>query len=175
MNTDSFALRHIGPRENDLPEMLKTIGVSSIDQLIYETVPDDILLKKALDLDTAMSEQEYLEHITELSSKNKLFKTYIGLGYNQSNMPPVIQRNILENPGWYTAYTTYQADINQGRLKAILNFQAVVSDLSGMEHAYASLLDDPTATDEAMALLYNVRKKGKIQSDASRFIVSEEI
>ncbi|MCB0467463.1 MAG: aminomethyl-transferring glycine dehydrogenase [Aequorivita sp.] len=175
MNTDSFALRHIGPRENDLPEMLKTIGVSSIDQLIYETVPDDILLKKALDLDTAMSEQEYLEHITELSTKNKLFKTYIGLGYNQSITPPVIQRNILENPGWYTAYTPYQAEIAQGRLEALLNFQTVVSDLTGMELANASLLDESTAAAEAMALLYNVREKGKKQSNASKFFVSEEV
>ena len=175
MNTDSFALRHIGPRENDLPEMLKTIGVSSIDQLIYETVPDDILLKKALDLDLAMSEQEYLEHITELSTKNKLFKTYIGLGYNQSITPPVIQRNILENPGWYTAYTPYQAEIAQGRLEALLNFQTVISDLTGMELANASLLDESTAAAEAMALLYNVREKGKKQSDASKFFVSEEV
>ncbi|HET8803458.1 MAG TPA: aminomethyl-transferring glycine dehydrogenase [Aequorivita sp.] len=175
MNTDSFALRHIGPRENDLPEMLKTIGVSSIDQLIYETVPDDILLKKALDLDTAMSEQEYLEHITELSSKNKLFKTYIGLGYNQSITPPVIQRNILENPGWYTAYTPYQAEIAQGRLEALLNFQTVVSDLTGMELANASLLDESTAAAEAMALLYNVREKEKKQNNAAKFFVSEEV
>ncbi len=175
MNTDSFALRHIGPRENDLPEMLKTIGVSSIDQLIYETVPDDILLKKALDLDTAMSEQEYLEHITELSTKNKLFKTYIGLGYHQSITPPVIQRNILENPGWYTAYTPYQAEIAQGRLEALLNFQTVVSDLTGMELANASLLDESTAAAEAMALLYNVREKEKKKNNASKFFVSEEI
>ncbi len=175
MNTDSFALRHIGPRENDLPEMLKTIGVGNIDQLIYETVPDDILLKKALDLDTAMSEQEYLEHITELSTKNKLFKTYIGLGYNQSITPPVIQRNILENPGWYTAYTPYQAEIAQGRLEALLNFQTVITDLTGMELANASLLDEATAAAEAMALLYNVREKEKKQADASKFFVSEEI
>ncbi|MDN3724786.1 aminomethyl-transferring glycine dehydrogenase [Aequorivita sp. SDUM287046] len=175
MNTDSFALRHIGPRENDLPEMLKTIGVSSIDQLIYETVPDDILLKKALDLDTAMSEQEYLEHITELSTKNKLFKTYIGLGYHQSITPPVIQRNILENPGWYTAYTPYQAEIAQGRLEALLNFQTVITDLTGMELANASLLDESTAAAEAMALLFNVREKEKKQTNASKFFVSEEV
>ncbi len=175
MNTDSFALRHIGPRENDLPEMLKTIGVSSINQLIYETVPDDIILKKPLNLDIAMSEQEYIEHITELSTKNKLFKTYIGLGYNQSITPPVIQRNILENPGWYTAYTPYQAEIAQGRLEALLNFQTVVSDLTGMELANASLLDESTAAAEAMALLYNVREKSKKQSNASKFFVSEEV
>lgn len=175
MNTDSFALRHIGPRESDLPQMLETIGVSSLDKLIYETVPDDILLKKALNLDTAMSEQEYLEHITELSTKNKLFKTYIGLGYHQSIMPPVIQRNILENPGWYTAYTPYQAEIAQGRLEALLNFQTVVADLTGMELANASLLDESTAAAEAMSLLFAVREKEKKQRNANKFFVSEEI
>ncbi|NGX84483.1 aminomethyl-transferring glycine dehydrogenase [Aequorivita sp. KMM 9714] len=175
MNTDSFALRHIGPRESELPEMLETVGVSSMDQLIYETVPDDILLKKPLNLETAMSEQEYLEHITELSSKNKLFKTYIGLGYHQSILPPVIQRNILENPGWYTAYTPYQAEIAQGRLEALLNFQTVISDLTGMELANASLLDESTAAAEAMSLLYNVRERDKKKINASKFFVSEDI
>ena len=175
MNTDSFALRHIGPREKDLPQMLDMIGVPSMDQLIYETVPDDILLKKALNLDTAMSEQEYLEHITELSSKNKIFKTYIGLGYHQSNTPPVIQRNILENPGWYTAYTPYQAEIAQGRLEALLNFQTVITELTGMELANASLLDESTAAAEAMALLFSVREKEKKQVNASKFFVSEEL
>lgn len=175
MNTDSFTLRHIGPRESDLPEMLETVGVSSMDQLIYETVPDDILLKKTLNLETAMSEQEYLEHITELSSKNKLFKTYIGLGYHQSILPPVIQRNILENPGWYTAYTPYQAEIAQGRLEALLNFQTVISDLTGMELANASLLDESTAAAEAMSLLYNVRERDKKKINASKFFVSEDI
>lgn len=175
MNTDSFALRHIGPRESDLPEMLETIGVHSLDQLIYETVPDDILLKKALKLDTAMSEQEFLEHITELSTKNKVFKTYIGLGYHQSITPPVIQRNIFENPGWYTAYTPYQAEIAQGRLEALLNFQTVITDLTGMELANASLLDESTAAAEAMALLFAVREKDKKKNNASKFFVSEEI
>ncbi len=175
MNTDSFALRHIGPSESDLPVMLKTIGASSIDQLIFETVPDDILLKKPLKLDAAMSEHEYLEHITELSSKNKLFKTYIGLGYHQSITPPVIQRNILENPGWYTAYTPYQAEIAQGRLEALLNFQTMVIDLTGMELANASLLDEATAAAEAMALLFAVREKEQKQNNASKFFVSEEI
>ncbi len=175
MNTDSFALRHIGPRESDLPQMLETVGASSLDQLMYETVPDDILLKKALDLDVAMSEQEYLEHITELSTKNKLFKTYIGLGYHQANLPPVIQRNILENPGWYTAYTPYQAEIAQGRLEALLNFQTAITDLTGMELANASLLDESTAAAEAMALLFAVREKEKKQNNSSKFFVSQEI
>ena len=175
MNTDSFALRHIGPRESDLSQMLETVGATSLDQLMYETVPDDILLKKALDLEVAMSEQEYLEHITELSSKNKVFKTYIGLGYHQSNMPPVIQRNILENPGWYTAYTPYQAEISQGRLEALLNFQTVITDLTGMELANASLLDESTAAAEAMSLLFAVREREKKKNNASKFFVSEDI
>ena len=175
MNTDSFALRHIGPRENDVPEMLQTIGVNSMEELIYQTVPDDILLKKPLDLDTAMTEQEYLEHMTDLASKNKIFKTYIGLGYHQSITPPVIQRNILENPGWYTAYTPYQAEIAQGRLEALLNFQTVISDLTGMDLTNASLLDESTSAAEAMALLLNVREKNKKKIDALKFFVSDEI
>lgn len=175
MNTDSFALRHIGPRESDLPQMLKTIGVSSVDQLIYETVPDDILIKKPLNLDEALSEQEYLEHINELAGKNKVFKTYIGLGYHASLLPPVIQRNILENPGWYTAYTPYQAEIAQGRLEALLNFQTMVSDLTGMELANASLLDEGTAAAEAMAMLFAVRSREKKKAGAAKFFVSEEI
>ena len=175
MNTDSFALRHIGPREADLPEMLETVGVNSLDQLIYETVPDDILLKKALNLETAMSEQEFLEHITELGSKNKTFKTYIGLGYHPTILPAVIQRHILENPGWYTAYTPYQAEIAQGRLEALLNFQTVVSDLTGMELANASLLDEGTAAAEAMALLFAVRESAKKKNNSNKFFVSEEI
>ncbi|MDX1461614.1 MAG: aminomethyl-transferring glycine dehydrogenase [Marinirhabdus sp.] len=175
MNTDSFALRHIGPRPSDLPEMLKTIGVESMDQLIYETIPSDIRLKEDLALDNAMSEQEYLEHITELSTKNRVFKTYIGLGYHQAITPSVIHRNILENPGWYTAYTPYQAEIAQGRLEALLNFQTMVSDLTGMELANASLLDESTAAAEAMSLLFAVRERDQKKNGANKFFVSEEI
>ncbi|RMA57128.1 aminomethyl-transferring glycine dehydrogenase [Ulvibacter antarcticus] len=175
MNTDSFALRHIGPRRSDLPEMLKTVGVDSMEQLIFETIPDDIRLKGDIVLDKALSENEYLEHITELASKNRVFKTYIGLGYNQSFTPPVIQRNILENPGWYTAYTPYQAEIAQGRLEALLNFQTMVVDLTGMELANASLLDEATAAAEAMALLFAVRERDQKKDDVVKFFVSEEI
>ena len=175
MNTDSFALRHIGPRKKDLGTMLKTIGVDSMDRLIYETIPSDILLSDDLKLDEAMSEQEYLEHITELSSKNQVFKTYIGLGYHQGITPPVIQRNILENPGWYTAYTPYQAEIAQGRLEALLNFQTMVTDLTGMELANASLLDESTAAAEAMALLFAVREREQKKNEVVKFFVSEEI
>ncbi len=175
MNTDSFALRHIGPRRSDLPEMLKAVGVDSMEQLIFETVPDDIRLRKQLQLAPALSENEYLEHITELATKNRLFKTYIGLGYNQSITPPVIQRNILENPGWYTAYTPYQAEIAQGRLEALLNFQTMIVDLTGMELANASLLDEATAAAEAMALLLAVRERAQKKSNLVKFFVSEEI
>ncbi|MFM7896911.1 MAG: glycine dehydrogenase (aminomethyl-transferring), partial [Flavobacterium sp.] len=138
MRTDAFALRHLGPRESDLNHMLKTIGVDTLDQLIYETIPDDIRLKNDLNLEAPMSEYEYLTHIQELGKKNKVFKSYIGLGYHPAIVPAVIQRNIFENPGWYTAYTPYQAEIAQGRLEAILNFQTTVIELTGMEIANAS-------------------------------------
>ena len=131
MRTDAFALRHIGTGENDLNHMLQTIGVDSLDQLIFETIPDDIRLKNELNLEEPMTEYEYLNHIQELGKKNKVFKSYIGLGYNPAIVPAVIQRNIFENPGWYTAYTPYQAEIAQGRLEAILNFQTTVIELTG--------------------------------------------
>ena len=175
MNTDSFALRHIGPRRSDLPEMLKKVGVESLEQLVFETIPDDIRLKKDLKLDTALSEQEYLEYINELAAKNKLFKTYIGLGYHATHLPPVIQRNILENPGWYTAYTPYQAEIAQGRLEALLNFQTMVADLTGMELANASLLDEATAAAEAMTLLFSLRDRNQKKNDVNKFFISEEV
>ena len=175
MKTDSFALRHIGPREKDLQHMLKTIGVESIEQLLYETLPDTIRLKKPLNLDPAMTEYEYLNHITQLGTKNKMFQSYIGLGYNQAIVPAVIQRNILENPGWYTAYTPYQAEIAQGRLEAILNFQTMVIELTGMEIANASLLDEGTAAAEAMALLFDVRSRDQKKNNIHKFFVSEEI
>ena len=161
MNTDSFAQRHIGPRKSDLDKMFKTIGVNSMKELIEETIPENILLEKKLSLDKAMSEQEYQEHNNLLSTKNKLFKTYIGLGYHHTFLPPVIQRNILENPGWYTAYTPYQAEIAQGRLEALINFQTMVCDLTGMELSNASLLDEATAAAEAMALLFSVRDRSQ--------------
>ena len=175
MNTSSFALRHIGPRRSDLPKMLSTIGVESMEQLIFETIPNDIRLKQDITLDAEMSEQEYSEHINGLASKNKVFKTYMGLGYHAANTPAVIQRNILENPGWYTAYTPYQAEIAQGRLEALLNYQTMVTDLTGMELANASLLDESTAAAEAMALLFAVRERSQKKSNVVKFFVSEEI
>lgn len=175
MNTNSFQLRHIGPRKKEQENMLNAINCDSLEQLINETVPDNIRLKSDLDLAPAMSEYEYLAHIKELSEKNKVFKSYIGLGYHEAIVPSVIQRNILENPGWYTAYTPYQAEIAQGRLEALLNFQTMVCDLTGMELANASLLDESTAAAEAMALLFDVRERAKKKAGANKFFVSEEI
>ncbi|WP_353076674.1 aminomethyl-transferring glycine dehydrogenase [Flavobacterium sp.] len=175
MKTDAFALRHIGTGENDLNHMLKTIGVDSVDQLIYETIPTDIRLKNELNLEKPMTEYEYLNHIQELGKKNKVFKSYIGLGYHPAIVPAVIQRNVFENPGWYTAYTPYQAEIAQGRLEAILNYQTTVIELTGMEIANASLLDEGTAAAEAMTLLFDVRTRDQKKNNVSKFFVSEEI
>lgn len=175
MDTTSFALRHIGPDSQEQKEMLNTIGVDSLDQLIYETLPDGIKLKKPLHLDEPMSEHEYLVHIQKLSKKNKVYKTYIGLGYHPTILPAVIQRNILENPGWYTAYTPYQAEIAQGRLEALLNFQTMITDLTGMEIANASLLDESTAAAEAMSMLFAVRDRAQKKAGINKFFVSENI
>lgn len=176
MKTDSFALRHLGvTNQTDIQTMLSTIGVSSIDQLIYETFPDGIRLKKPLELAPAMSEYEYYNHIVALGNKNKVFKSYIGLGYHPTVVPAPIQRNIFENPGWYTAYTPYQAEIAQGRLEALLNFQTTVIELSGMEISNASLLDEGTAAAEAMALLFDVRSRDQKKNNANKFFVSEEV
>ena len=175
MKTDAFALRHLGPRENDLQNMFKTIGVETLDQLISETVPSAIRLKKDLDLDAAMTEYEYLSHIQELGKKNRVFKSYIGLGYHPTIIPAVIQRNIFENPGWYTAYTPYQAEIAQGRLEAILNYQTTIIELTGMEISNASLLDEGTAAAEAMSLLFDVRTRDQKKNNVAKFFVSEEV
>lgn len=175
MKTNFFALRHIGPRATDLQHMYDTIGVKDMDQLLYETFPDKIRLEKDIELDPAMTEYQYLAHINELGAKNKVFRSMIGLGYNEAIVPAVIQRNIFENPGWYTAYTPYQAEIAQGRLEALLNFQTTVIELTGMEIANASLLDESTAVAEAMALLFDVRTKDQKKNNAVKFFVSEEV
>ncbi|WP_228852373.1 aminomethyl-transferring glycine dehydrogenase [Aegicerativicinus sediminis] len=175
MNTNAFSYRHIGPREEDQKAMLDTLGVDSIEDLIYQTIPDGIRLEKPLDLDEPMNEYEYMTHIHELSKKNKVFKSYIGLGYHPTIMPAVIQRNILENPGWYTAYTPYQAEIAQGRLEALLNFQTMITDLTGMEIANASLLDEGTAAAEAMSLLFAVRDREQKKAEIVKFFVSDSV
>ena len=175
MTTDLFASRHIGIRKEDLPKMLKTIGVESIDQLIHETIPNDIRLQNPLELSNEMSEHEFLTHINSLASKNKIFKTFIGLGYHECITPAVIKRNILENPGWYTAYTPYQAEIAQGRLEALLNFQTMICDLTGMELSNASLLDESTAAAEAMTMLFDVRTRNQKKNKITKFFVSDEV
>lgn len=175
MRTDSFASRHIGIRQEDLQHMFKMVEAEDMEQLIYETLPDDIKLQGPLKLSPAMEEQEFLGHILELSKRNKVFKSYIGLGYHECITPSVIQRNILENPGWYTAYTPYQAEIAQGRLEALLNFQTMVCDLTGMELANASLLDESTAAAEAMTMLFDARSRDQKKNGVLKFFVSEEV
>jgi glycine dehydrogenase len=171
MITDSFSSRHIGPNAEETAKMLDAIGVSSLDELISQTVPSQIRLEKELDLPQALSEYDYLNHVGELGKKNKVFKSFIGQGYHSTIVPSVIKRNVLENPGWYTAYTPYQAEIAQGRLEALLNFQTLVMELTGMEIANASLLDEATAAAEAMIMLFHSRPKEK--NNANVFFVSE--
>ena len=170
---EKFAKRHIGPRDYEVKEMLETIGVDSIEKLLNETVPDNILLTQKPVLDAPLTESELIEEMEKLASKNKLFKNFIGMGYCETITPSVIRRNILENPGWYTQYTPYQAEISQGRLEALLNFQTMVSDLTAMPLANASLLDEGTAVGEAMSMFYGLRKKEKKNSNV--ILVSKNI
>ena len=174
ITTDKFVDRHNGPRAKDVTAMLEKIGASSVDELIAQTVPAAIRLKKPLNLPSGMSEYQYHKHLRGVAAKNKVFKTYIGLGYYNTIVPAVVQRNILENPGWYTAYTPYQAEISQGRLEALLNFQTMIMDLTGMEIANASLLDEATAAAEAMAMLFNSRSREAIETGSNKFFVSDE-
>jgi glycine dehydrogenase len=167
---DEFVKRHISPLVNDTAEMLKVIGVSTIDQLIDETIPSHIRLKERMKLPAALTEQELLNEATAIANKNKLYKNYLGQGYYGTITPGVVLRNIFENPGWYTAYTPYQAEIAQGRLEALLNFQTMVIDLTGMEIANASLLDEGTAAAEAMHMLHAETKN----ANANKFFVSQE-
>ena len=175
MKTDVFALRHIGSSEMEKAEMLDTLGVEHMQQLIYETFPDGIRLQEPLRLPEALSEYAFGRHMNDLADRNRVFKSYIGLGYHEAKLPAVIQRNILENPGWYTAYTPYQAEIAQGRLEALLNFQTMVSDLTGMELANASLLDESTAAAEAMSLLFSLRDREQKKQGVNTFFVSDEV
>ena len=169
-----FSNRHIGINSSDKKQMLDCLKVDSIEQLISETIPSNIRLKNEMDLDPALSEYDYLNHIEKLSKKNKVFKSYIGLGYNEAIIPSVIKRNILENPSWYTAYTPYQAEIAQGRMQALLNYQTIICDLTGMELANASLLDESTAAAEAMTMLFSLRSKDQKNNLANSFFVSND-
>ncbi len=171
MKRNSFAYRHIGPKAVDVDQMLSTIGLDSIDTLIEQTIPKAIRAKKELALSESMTEAEFGEHIAALGEMNSVFKTYIGMGYHPTVLPGVIQRNILENPGWYTAYTPYQAEIAQGRLEALMNYQTMVVDLTGMELANASLLDEATAVAEAMSMFYGAMPRNKKKTGAHKFFV----
>ncbi|HUM51833.1 MAG TPA: aminomethyl-transferring glycine dehydrogenase [Chitinophagales bacterium] len=172
---NEFQARHIGPRATDLNAMLQTIGVSSLDQLIDETVPANIRLKKSMNIGAPKAEYQYLQELKSIAQKNKVFKSYIGLGYFNTIVPGVIQRNIFENPGWYTQYTPYQAEISQGRLEALLNFQTMITDLTGLPVANASLLDEGTAAAEAMHLLHDVRSRAKGKAIANKMFIDENV
>ena len=169
----SFSDRHIGINNLDKTNMLDYVGSKNIEELISETIPKNIRLKKEMNLKPALSEQEYLSHIEKLGKKNKIYKSYIGLGYNQAIVPSVIKRNILENPSWYTAYTPYQAEIAQGRMEALLNYQTIICDLTGMQLANASLLDESTAAAEAMTMLYSLRNREQKKNNVCNFFVSK--
>ncbi len=166
-----FVKRHIGPRDEHVQIMLEAIGVSSLDELISTTLPPSIALDEPLDLPRARNETETIDRLREMASMNRVQHSMIGMGYHETRLPAVIQRNVLENPGWYTAYTPYQAEISQGRLEALLVFQQMISDLTGMPIANASLLDEATAAAEAMTMLQRVNRK----SSSSRFLLDENI
>src|SRR5690606_37603654 len=163
--------RHIGPSASDTLTMLEIVGVTDLDQLIDETLPASIRIAEPLDLPAALSETAYQKKIKTIADKNRVFKSFIGQGYYGTVLPGVIQRNVFENPGWYTQYTPYQAEIAQGRLQALLNFQTMVIDLTGMEIANASLLDEATAAAEAMFMQYGLRK----QKAANKYLVSDNV
>jgi glycine dehydrogenase len=172
---DSFVRRHIGPSPDERDAMLRAIGVASLDALIDEAIPSAIRLAAPLPLADGEAEYEYLQRLTHIARKNKTFRSYIGLGYHDTITPSVIQRMVLENPGWYTPYTPYQAEIAQGRLESLLNFQTMVMELTGMDVANASLLDEATAAAEAMTLLHRVRKGGNGGAERQRFVVSDRV
>jgi glycine dehydrogenase len=172
-NAVKFESRHNGPTEAEIAAMLDKIGASSLEELINQTVPKSIQLPKPMNLPAGQLESEFLKEFKVLASKNKVFKSFIGLGYHDTLVPGVILRNVLENPGWYTAYTPYQAEIAQGRLEALINFQTVVMELTGMELSNASLLDEGTAAAEAMTMLYSVKPREK--KNAQKFFVDEQV
>lgn len=175
MKSDLFSQRHLGSGKPEIEEMLNTIGVGTMDELVAKTIPASILMGRQMNLPEAIDEQSYLERMKIVAGKNKMFRTYMGLGYYNTILPPVIQRNILENPNWYTSYTPYQAEISQGRLEALLNFQTMVMELTGMEMANASLLDEATAASEAMIMLFNARSRAAVKEGKNQFFVDENI
>ena len=175
MKTDVFANRHIGITDSDLPRMLGKIGVKTIDELIDKVIPKGIRLKQPLDLPPAMTEREFAGHIARIASHNKIYKSYIGTGWYDSITPAVIQRNVFENPVWYTSYTPYQTEISQGRLEALINFQTAVSDLTAMPLANCSLLDEATAGAEAATMMHALRSRAQQKAGANTLFIDSEI
>ncbi len=173
--TDFLTNRHIGISESDEEKMLQTIGVKSLDELVEQTIPSNIRLTEKIELPEPLTERQYSEHIAELGAKNKIFTSYIGQGWYDTCTPAVIQRNVFENPSWYTSYTPYQAEISQGRLEALLIFQTMIADLTGLPIANASLLDEGTAAAEAMIMAFNSRSREAVKSGANKFFVSSSI
>jgi len=175
MDTNKFANRHIGITSKDIPAMLQAIGVSSVDELIAQTIPADIRLEKRLNLPDPMTEHEFAEHIAELASKNKVFTSYIGMGWYDTVCPPPILRNVFENPVWYTSYTPYQAEVSQGRLEALFNFQTAVCELTGMPVANCSLLDEATAAAEAVHTMLELRSREAVKEGRCELFVDQNI
>ena len=173
MITDLLSYRHIGINREEERLMLQKIGVANIDELINKIIPENIRLKRPLDLPQAMTEYEYARHIAQLAAKNKQYATYIGHGWYGTITPAVIQRNIFENPVWYTSYTPYQAEVSQGRLEALMNFQTAICDLTGMPLANCSLLDEATAAAEAVTMMHSLRTRNKQKSNANVILVDE--
>lgn len=175
MSADKFANRHNGPCDNDIPAMLDVIGVKTLDELVDKTVPSSIRLREPLRLPAALSEYEYLARLRKIGSGNKIFRSFIGQGYYGVAQLPVIIRNVLENPSWYTSYTPYQAEISQGRLEALLNFQTMIIELTGMQIANASLLDESTAAAEAMLMMFSARSREAVRAGSKKFFVDEDM
>ncbi len=175
MDTTKFVNRHVGITAGDLPDMLKTVGVNTLDELIDQTIPANIRLKQPLNLPEPMTEREFAEHINELASKNEVFTSYIGMGWYDTVCPAPIQRNVFENPVWYTSYTPYQAEVSQGRLEALLNFQTVICDLTGLPLANCSLLDEATAAAEAATMFFGARSRAQVKAGANVLFVDEKV
>ena len=175
MDTNKFVNRHVGISAEDIPSMLQAIGVKSVDELIDQTIPSAIRLKEPLNLPEPMTEREFAEHISELASKNEVFTSYIGMGWYDTVSPAPNQRNEFENPVWYTSYTPYQAEVSQGRLEALLNFQTVISDLTAMPLANCSLLDEATAAAEAATMMYGLRSRDQQKKGTNVLFVDESI
>ena len=171
----NFVDRHNGPRESQIQYMLDVIGVSSVNELINQTIPSDILLKEPLKIEGQLSESKYLAHLKEVASQNKKFKSLIGLGFYRTAALPVITRNIFENPSWYTSYTPYQAEISQGRLEALINFQTMISSLTGFSMSNCSMLDDATAAGEAMRMILDLRSRDAVKAGKTSFFVDQNI